>query len=122
MEAVRQIRAWEVIEDMRPEAIEAMIGIKTTLPIVRPDGWAEYPEHIHAVVNSKGGGQGSLLCTWGQKTGSEVGKQTGKLIEAKHLIDYELDTPKDLCSKCMPKLPASCLVEAMEAGILKDPA
>ena len=117
VELARCIEPWGVIEDMKAETIEKMISIEMTMPTIRPNGWAEYPDQIHAAVSDKDGDQGIPLCRWGQKTKSGAGEQMVKLIKRKDLIDYELDIPKRLCSECRLKLPASFLVEAREAGI-----
>ena len=120
--AVRQIRPWRVAEEMRPEVVQALLGIEVAIPSVRPNGWAEYPTLIHAVVNGEDDEQRVPLCSLSRRAGSEPEMQTAIFIKEGRLYDWTCDITKDLCARCKAKLPASFLAEAMEARLYAEPA
>ena len=120
--AVRQIRPWSVATEMRPEVIQALLGIEVAIPSVRPNGWAEYPTLIHAVVDGSDRDPGVPLCSWYRGAENEEETQEVVFIEKGDLYDWTVDIPIDLCAKCKAKLPASFLAEAMEAMVYAEPA
>ena len=120
--SVRQIRPESVIRDFGRPRINAMLSTRLTPPTQRPAGWAEFRKLIHAMVKREDG-TSMPLCTWNQKEDkaaarAKTNQQCSELMKGtKELGDWLVDVSKGFCSKCKAKVPASFLVQAMEAGL-----